>query len=124
MKKCVILLMSILLISACASARKKNVVQKPPEIDWHGKHIEEFIKSKGLPTSQYSLSDGQTAYSFKIDCQYDAKIGEALVIVGKDKLITDISYPIKCPAYQNSISYTLDIINDNIIHVSRQISSM
>jgi len=101
---------------------QKNVVQRAPEIDWRGKHLEEFIKSKGLPTSQYSLTDGQTAYSFKIDCPYDAKIGEALVIAGEDKLITDISYPIKCTAYQNSMEYRLDIINSNIISLSSDIN--
>ena len=93
-----------------------------PEFDWRGKNIEEFIKSKGLPTSQYSLSDGNTAYSFKIDCPYDSKIGEALLIIGEDNLITDISYPIKCTAYQNSMEHRLDIINNNIISLSNDIN--
>ena len=124
MKRYIVLFIGIILLSACATNRKKTAVQQVPEFDWRGKNIEEFIKSKGLPTSQYSLSDGNTAYSFKLDCPYDSKIGEALLIVGEDNLITDISYPIKCTAYQSSMQYQLDIINDNIIHVSRQISSM
>ena len=124
MKKCVILFLSIFLISACATTRKNTSAQQKPAIDWRGKNIEEYIKSKGVPLSKYALSDGSTVYAFKVDCQYDSKIGEVSVMVGADNLITNISTTVKCPSYQNSIEYSLDVINHNINVLGNQISNL
>ena len=110
MKKCIILFLSIFLISACATTRKNTVVQQKAAVDWRGKNIEEYIKSKGVPLSKYALSDGSTIYAFKVDCQYDSKIGEVQVLVGEDNLITNISTTVKCPSYLNSITQRLDSI--------------
>ena len=114
MKKCVILFISIFMLAACATTRKNTSVQQKPAVDWHGKSIEEYIKSKGVPLSKYSLSDGSTAYAFKVDCKYDSKIGEELVMVGADNLIINISSTVKCPSYKNSLIYRLDSIDGSI----------
>ena len=123
MKKCLVLLISIFLLSACATTRKNTTIQQKPAIDWRGKNIEEYIKSKGIPLSKYSLSDGNTAYAFKIDCQYDSKIGEVLIMVGEDNLITNISTTIKCPSYNNSLEYQLNSIYSEINYVANHLNS-
>ncbi len=104
MKKCIMLFTSVLLLSACASLQRPKVV-------WPGQNFDNYITSNGVPTSQYTLQNGNTAFSFKKACYYDSsKMGETLVIVGKDNIIESVSTPTKCPSYYDSNDYKIDQI--------------
>jgi len=104
MKKCLILLISIFSLSACATLQRPKVV-------WPGQNFDNYITANGVPTSQYTLQNGNTAFSFKKSCYYDsAKTGETLVIVGQDNIIVSVSTPTKCPSYYDSTDYKLDQI--------------
>ena len=104
MKKCIILFTSVLLLSACATVQQ-------PKIVWPGQNFDNYVTANGVPTSQYTLQNGNTAFSFKKTCYYDsANTGETLVIVGKDNIIESVSTPTKCPSYYDSNQYKLDQI--------------
>lgn len=104
MKKCLVLLIGIFLLSACATFQQPKVV-------WTGQNFDNYVTTNGVPTSQYTLQDGNTVFSFKKTCYYDSgKTGETLVIVGPDNLIVSVSTPTKCPSYYDSNDYKLDQI--------------
>ncbi|MBO4706997.1 MAG: hypothetical protein J5594_00325 [Elusimicrobiaceae bacterium] len=104
MKKNIALFISIFLLSACATFQQPKVV-------WTGQNFDNYVTTNGVPTSQYTLQDGNTVFSFKKSCYYDSsKTGETLVIVGPDNLITRVSTPTKCPSYYDSTDYKLDQI--------------
>ena len=104
MKKNIVLFLSIFLLSACATLQQSKVV-------WPGQNFDNYVTSNGVPTSQYTLQNGNTAFSFKKACYYDSsKIGETLVIVGEDNIIVSVSTPTKCPSYYDSNDYKLDRI--------------
>ncbi len=76
------------------------------------------MRHNGIPTSSYPLSNKQTAYAFKKNCQYDSKIGETLVIVDENDLIISASDTIDCPTYYESISGKLDSLESEISRIS------
>lgn len=97
MKKHIFLFLGITTLTACASL-------KP--IDWKGQNFDNYVSSKGVPSSQYKSQNGNTIYSFKTTCQYDLmKTGETLVTVGPDNLIINISNATTCPSYYDSPEY-------------------
>lgn len=102
MKKHIFVLISILGLSACATLRYQPV-------EWRGQNFDSYIQSYGVPTSSYTLQNGNTVYSFKKVCEYDyTKTGETLVTVGADHLIVNISDTKKCPSYYESSAYEID----------------
>lgn len=99
MKKTIFLLVSILGLSACASFQQQK-------FDWRGKNFDDYVQSRGTPTSKYIASNGNTIYSFKKICEYNPrKIGETLVTVGEGNLIQNISTPTQCPTYYDTPEY-------------------
>ena len=58
MKKQILLMVSILGLCACATWQQQQV-------DWRGRNFDDYVQSKGVPTSKYSLQNGNTVYSFK-----------------------------------------------------------
>lgn len=104
MKRYSVLFLSIFMLSACATFQRPKVV-------WPGQNFDNYIAANGVPTSQYTLQNGNTAFSFKKACYYDsAKTGETLVIVGQDNIIVSVSTPTKCPSYYDSNDYKIDQI--------------
>ena len=88
-----------MILSACATWQQQKV-------DWTGRDFDEYIHSKGLPTSQYASPSGTTIYSFQKTCEYNPiKKSETLVTVGKDNLIQNISTPTTCPSYYDTPEY-------------------
>ena len=103
MKKQILLMVSILGLCACATWQQQQV-------DWRGRNFDDYVQSKGVPTSKYSLQNGNTVYSFKTTCRYANMMGETHVTVGADNLIMSVSTSTKCPSYYESSEYTLDQI--------------
>lgn len=110
MKKCLVLFISVLMLSACASLQSKEKLR----VYWIGKDIENYIISNGIPISKYALSEDKTVYVFRLDCKYDSKTGETLVTVGKDNLIVNVFATVNCPSYFNSIEYQIDSLDSRI----------
>lgn len=97
MKKIFILLPMSCLMAACASWQP---------MDWNGQNFDNYILSKGVPTSQYTSPSGNIIYSFKTICEYDlTKTEETLVTVDQNNLIQNISTPTQCPSYYDSPEY-------------------
>ena len=104
MKKHIFLFLGIISLTACATFQQQA-------FDWRGQNFDNYILSRGLPTSKYSLQNGNMVYSFKKACQYDSmQTEEILVTVGEDNLITNISTPTRCLSYYDSPQYQLDQI--------------
>ena len=99
MKKQIFLFLSITTLAACASLQP---------IDWRGQNFDNYVSSKGVPSSQYTLQNGNTIYSYKTTCQYDPmKTGETLITVGPNNLIVNISNTTACPSYYDSPEYKI-----------------
>ena len=114
MKKLTVLFLGIFLLAACAKNIRNQSVQIA--VDWRGKNIEDYIQSNGIPTSQYSLSNGNTIYSFKKSCSYGPAEAETLVTAGEDNLIVKVASTSSCPSYQQSIEYKLDQLENKLEH--------
>lgn len=99
MKKYISLFLGITTLTACASLQP---------IDWRGQNFDNYVSSKGVPSSQYTAQNGNIIYSFKTTCQYDPmRTGETLVTVGPDNLIINISNTTACPSYYDSPEYKI-----------------
>lgn len=104
MRKSIVLFISIFILSACATVQR-------PKVIWPGQNFDNYITTNGVPTSQYTLQNGNTVFSFKKTCYYDSsKTGETIVIVGKDNIIESLSTTTKCPSYYDSNQYKIDQI--------------
>jgi len=98
MKRTIIFLLTCSFLTACASLGTSTSLV--------GQSFDSYIIQKGVPSSQYTLQNGNIAYSYKTVCEYDSsKVGETLVVVGTDNLIQSISTPTRCPYYYETDEY-------------------
>ncbi len=91
MKKTIFLLLSISTLTACAT------FQPQPAFDWRGQNFDSYILKYGVPTSQYTLQNGNNVYSFKTNCPDTNAQEELLIIITPDNVIQEISRTSSCP---------------------------
>ena len=92
MKKMIILFLGLCSLTACATTRRQ------PTFDWRGQNFDEYVIKKGVPSSQYTLQNGNTVYSFKERCNYTWEAGymEKSVVVDSNHIIQQISTKNMC----------------------------
>ena len=89
MKKFFLLLPCVLILSACATFGTYEPVSY---------NFDDFVIQYGVPTSQYTLQNGDIAYSFVKQCVYTQAQEEVLVVVGGDNMVNKVSYITRCPS--------------------------
>lgn len=92
MKKVLLLLPYAFTLCACATLGGVGTV---------GSNFDDYILRYGVPTSQYTLQNGDTAYSFIKQCPYAQAQEEKVVVVGPDNTISSVSYVTHCPSVPN-----------------------
>jgi len=95
MKNIFLLLLLSCWVTACASsghvAPKKSAARKVDE--YIGKNFDEYVMKKGVPSSQYTLQNGNTIYSIRESCGCCYYVGykEKNVTVDSQRIIRHIS---------------------------------
>ena len=90
MKKNIFLLLCVTTLSACATFQQQA-------FDWRGQNFDSYVLNYGVPSSQYTLQDGNNVYSFKTNCPDTNAQEEVLIIINSDNVIEEISRTAACP---------------------------
>lgn len=90
MKKNIFLLLCVTTLSACATFQQQA-------FDWRGQNFDSYVLNYGVPSSQYTLQDGNNVYSFKTNCPDTNAQEEVLIIINSDNVIQEISRTAACP---------------------------
>ena len=90
MKKHIFLLLGVFSLGACASFQQQKVV-------WTGQNFDNYIVSYGIPSSQYTLQNGNTVFSFKKNCAQTNAQEEILITVDTENIIQQTSILASCP---------------------------
>ena len=64
--------------------------------DWNGKNFDEYVRLKGVPTSQYTDSSGNTTYAYVKMCPNNQGQEETNVVVDKNKKILAVNQVSSC----------------------------
>jgi|GEM_PF-3082075 Predicted membrane protein len=91
MKKNIFLFITIPCLTACATFQQQA-------FDWRGQNFDSYVLNYGVPSSQYTLQDGNNVYSFKTNCADTNAQEEILIIINSDNVIQEISRTAACPA--------------------------
>ena len=94
MKKNIFLLLSITSLTACAT------FQQQPAFDWHGQNFDSYVLQYGVPSSRYTLQDGNNVFSFKRNCPQTNTQEEILFTVNTENTIQEIYLTSTCPTVQ------------------------
>jgi len=89
MKKFFLLLPCVLILSACATFGTYEPISY---------NFDDFVIQYGVPTSQYTLQNGDVAYSFVKQCAYTQAQEEILVVVDEDNMVNKVSHITRCPS--------------------------
>ena len=91
MKKNIFLLLSIPCFTACATFQQQQA------FDWRGQNFDNYVLTYGVPTSQYTLQNGDNVYSFKTNCPDTNAQEELLITINTDNVIENVSLTAACP---------------------------
>ncbi len=91
MKKNIFLLLSITSLTACATFQQQQT------FDWRGQNFDNYVLTYGVPTSQYTLQNGNNVYSFKTNCPDTNAQEELLITINTDNVIENVSLTAACP---------------------------
>ena len=91
MKKNIFLLLSITSLTACATFQQQQA------FDWRGQNFDNYVLTYGVPTSQYTLQNGDNVYSFKTNCPDTNAQEELLITINTDNVIENVSLTAACP---------------------------
>lgn len=89
MKTFFLLLPCVLILSACATFGTYEPISY---------NFDDFVIQYGVPTSQYTLQNGDIAYSFVKQCAYTQAQEEVVVVVGGDNVVNKVSHITRCPS--------------------------